>query len=229
MSCSAGPELAQLASEIISCRTCSRLSAFLEECRRNSSGHWARPVPGFGDPMASLYILGLAPGYNGANRHGRVFTGDESGRWLWSALHAAGVCSAPDSTAGDSPLTLEGVYVGNAVRCCPPGNRPTAAELAACRTHLERELAALPRVTVVLALGRLAHESYLRLLDARLSLHPFRHGAVHHPATHTLVDSYHPSRQNTNTGLLTRVMWADTIRRACEAAGLPRVRKAPGG
>jgi uracil-DNA glycosylase len=205
-----------LNAEIHACTRCERLAAYLSESRRSHPEYWSRPVSGFGDPAARLFILGLAPGFHGANRHGRVFTGDDSGRWLWGALHEVGVCSERNCRRGDQPLELRGVYISNAVRCVPPGNRPTTAELSFCRDFLRRELELLPEVTTVLALGRLAHESYLKLRGVRLSACPFRHGAVHTLAERpvVLVDSYHPSRQNTNTGVLTWDMWLSVIRAA---------------
>lgn len=205
-----------LAEEIAACERCPRLAAYLAEGRARYPDYWCRPVPGFGDPAARLLILGLAPGFHGASRHGRVFTGDDSGRWLWRALHELGVCSSARSSHAAAPLRLTGVYVSNALRCAPPANRPTAAELAACRPFLAREMALLPEVRVVVALGRLAHETYLRLRGERPSRHPFRHGAIHTLAERPalLVDSYHPSRQNTNTGVLTWEQWVAVLRAA---------------
>ena len=189
-----------LAQEIHACDRCPRLAEYLAGSREKHPEYWSRPVCGFGDPAARLFILGLAPGFHGANRHGRVFTGDDSGRWLWGALHELGVCSLPDSLGPEDGMTLHGIWVSNAVRCVPPQNRPTPAELAMCRGFIRRELELLPEVTTVLALGRLAHESYLRLRGLRLAEHPFARGAVHglpaepsgksSPAV--LLDSYHP-------------------------------------
>ena len=167
-----------------------------------------------------MVILGLAPGFHGANRHGRVFTGDDSGRWLWGALHELGVCSEKNCTRGDQPVELRGVWINNAVRCVPPENRPTGQEFDTCRSFLQRELALLPNTRVVLALGKLAHDSYLKLRGHKLAAFPFRHGAVHRlgPDEPILADSYHPSRQNTNTGVLTWEMWLEAIRAALEHA-----------
>lgn len=207
-----------LASEIHGCTRCPRLAAFLRESRETRPGYWSRPVSGFGDPEARVFILGLAPGYHGANQHGRVFTGDDSGRWLWGALHELGVCSHANCTRGDQPLELSGVYISNAVRCVPPQNRPTTGELNDCRDFLRRELELLPHVRVVVALGKLAHDSYLKLRGVKLASLSFRHGAVHRfpEAPTLLVDSYHPSRQNTNTGVLTWPMWTDALRLALD-------------
>ena len=211
--------LLRLAEEIHSCDRCPRLAEYLSGSRQDHPAYWSRPLSGFGDPTARLYILGLAPAYHGGNRTGRVFTGDDSGRWLWGALHEAGGCSAPNSTSSEQPLVLRGVYVGNAVRCAPPQNRPTAQEFDACRGYLRRELKLLPEVRVVLALGKLAHDSYLKLQGQPLSRFPFRHGAIHRlPLGPVLLDSYHPSRQNTNTGVLTREMWLGVIREAVRLA-----------
>jgi uracil-DNA glycosylase family 4 len=208
-----------LQSEIHACARCPRLAEYLSRSRSAYPGYWSRPVAGFGDPDARLFILGLAPGLHGANRHGRVFTGDSSGRWLWGALHELGVCSAPDCTAGDQPLELRGVWISNAVRCVPPQNRPSGEEFDACRPFLARELELLPNVRVALALGKLAHDSFLKLRGERLSRFPFTHGAVHPlDGTTTLVDSYHPSRQNTNTGVLNWEMWLSAIGTALQAA-----------
>jgi uracil-DNA glycosylase family 4 len=179
-------------------------------------------VSGFGDPEARLVMLGLAPGFHGANQHGRVFTGDDSGRWLWGALYELGVCSVPNCTRGDQPVELRGVYISNAVRCVPPQNRPTTEELNVCREHLRRELELLPEARVVLALGKLAHDSYLKLRGEKLSAHSFGHQRVHQLASPgpVLVDSYHPSRQNTNTGVLTWEMWTGGIQQALRLAGV---------
>jgi len=208
--------LLALAQEIHGCARCPRLAGYLDESRARHPEYWSRPVSGFGDPHARLFILGLAPGYHGANRHGRVFTGDDSGRWLWGALHELGVCSERNSADGMHPLHLTDVHVSNAVRCAPPVNRPSGDEFDRCRDFLRRELELLPRVRVVLALGKLAHDSYLKLRREKLSGHPFRHGAVHqlNGRPEVLVDSYHPSRQNTNTGVLTWEMWTSVMEQA---------------
>ena len=215
-------ELTQISTDIAGCRRCDRLATFLDDSRSRHPEYWSRPVSGFGDPQARLFILGLAPGYHGANKHGRVFTGDDSGRWLWGALHELGVCSEPNSTHREQPLVLRGVYVSNAVRCVPPQNRPTGPEFDTCRDFLRRELELLPNVRVVLALGKLAHDSYLKLRGERLSRYPFRHAGLHQlvAGAPLLVDSYHPSRQNTNTGVLKWEMWLNVIAEALRMAGI---------
>jgi uracil-DNA glycosylase len=209
-----------LAEEIHACRRCPRLAEYLDGSRRDNPTYWSRPVSGFGDPNARLYMLGLAPAYRGANQHGRVFTGDQSGAWLWRALHELGAASAPNSVSGDQPLQAYDVYIGAAVRCAPPANKPTLEEFDACREYFVRELALLPNVRVVMALGKLAHDSFLKHLGVKLSAYPFAHGAIHRPpeSPYILVDTYHPSRQNTNTGVLTWPMWLGGIREALRLA-----------
>jgi uracil-DNA glycosylase family 4 len=224
------PTLDLLAADIHACARCPRLASFLADCREARPDYWGRPVSGFGDPSARLFILGLAPGYHGANRHGRVFTGDDSGRWLYGALHELGVCSERESTGREQPLRLEGVWISNAIRCVPPQNRPLPAEMDACRPFLEQELSLLSEVRAVLALGRLAHATYLKLLGLRQAAYPFAHGALHHPAAGPpLLDSYHPSRQNTNTGVLTRTMWLGALGTALELAAVRRDAGVGGG
>jgi len=177
--------------------------------------YWGKPVPGFGDPRARLLLVGLAPAAHGANRTGRVFTGDGiggSGDFLMSALHRAGFANIPTSRATDDGLALRDAFIAAAVRCAPPDNKPTPEEIARCLPHLDAELAALPRVRVVVALGRIAFDAYLRLLAARgISIDTprpaFGHAAVHRLSnSQTLIGCYHPSRQNTNTGKLTARM-----------------------
>ena len=188
-----------LAAEIHACRLCPRLAEYLEESRQRYPAYWSRPVSGFGDPEARLFILGLAPGMHGANQHGRVFTGDDSGRWLWGALHELGVCSVPNITRGDQHAMLTGVYISNAVRCVPPQNRPTTEELTVCRDFLARELELMPQVTVVLALGKLAHDSYLKLCGVEALPLPLRARrpapALHRTAAAGLLPSQPPEHQ----------------------------------
>ena len=182
--------------------------------------YWGKPIPGFGDPNARLLVVGLAPAAHGANRTGRMFTGDSSGRWLYEALHRFGFASQPDAISRDDGLTLDDCYITAAARCAPPANKPSGAELGRCRSYLVEEVRLLSRVRVVVTLGRVAHDSWLKAAGwwARLAPRerpPFRHGAVSVlPDETVVVASYHPSRQNTNTGKLTRALWHDVFARA---------------
>lgn len=214
--------LRKLEHDIVACQRCPRLRSWCEHValvkRRafEDWDYWGRPVPGFGDPQARIYILGLAPGAHGANRTGRVFTGDSSGDWLYRALWETGFASQPESTQRGDGLRLADVWIGASVRCAPPGNKPSPEEFAACREYAARELALLGRVKVVVALGRLAHDNFLSLRGLPRSSFLFSHGAVHRADGLALLDSYHPSRQNTQTGRLTREMLRavfDTARR----------------
>lgn len=212
---------------IIACERCPRLRAYCAEVARakklahRHDTYWGRPVPGFGDPRARLLILGLAPAAHGANRTGRVFTGDGSGDFLMSALHRAGFANIPTSRSADDGLRLRDAYIAAAVRCAPPGNKPTPEERAECLPHLAAEIHELARLRVVVALGRIAFDAYLRWLRDRGGAPAprpvFGHGAMHRfdhaPA---LVGSYHPSRQNTNTGRLTAAMFDEVFRMARE-------------
>ncbi|HQE94146.1 MAG TPA: uracil-DNA glycosylase [Anaerolineae bacterium] len=207
-----------LTRDVLTCRRCPRLVAWREEVARvkrrayRDADYWGRPVPGFGDPDARLVIIGLAPGAHGSNRTGRMFTGDSSGDTLYAALHRAGFASRPTATARDDGLTLNDAFITAVGRCAPPGNKPTSQELANCRPFLARELALLTHARLVLALGRIAFDGYLLLLrdhDIAVPALPFVHGAMYPlPAPWpTLVASYHPSRQNTQTGRLTMAMF----------------------
>jgi uracil-DNA glycosylase len=214
--------------QIVSCDRCPRLRSYCvrigREKRRayRDETYWARPVPGFGDPRARLLIVGLAPAAHGANRTGRVFTGDGiggSGDFLMSALHRAGHASIPTSQHRDDGLTLRDTYITAAVRCAPPANKPTPEEVNNCLPHLEAELAALPRVRVVVALGKIGFDAYLQLLKRRgVVVRPrprFGHALTHDlPNGQVLIGCYHPSRQNTNTGKLTPRMMDDALREA---------------
>jgi uracil-DNA glycosylase family 4 len=207
--------LARIARNIVACRRCPRLVTYLDACRDRWPDHRCRPVPGFGDERPRLVIVGLAPGIHGAGRTGRVFTFDSSGEWRYGMLHEVGLSSRPISERPGDGLKLPRVYITSAARCAPPGNRPQPAELAACRPYLESELGHLTGALVLLALGRIAHESILRICDLKARAYPFAHGSQHKlPDGRTLLDSYHPSRQNTNTGRLTRLMWRSIFRRA---------------
>lgn len=231
---------------IITCNQCPRLRAYCQEVGRvkraafRNDTYWARPVPGFGDPHARLLILGLAPAAHGANRTGRVFTGDgigASGDFLMAALKRAGFANLATSQRADDGLRLTDAYVAAAVRCAPPGNKPLPDEIDRCLTHLEHEIRCLPRLRVVVALGKIAWDAYLKLLVRNGDETPrprpvFGHGAIvahHAPRTfaprtfaprtaapshpRTLIGAYHPSRQNTNTGVVTAKMY-DAVFRA---------------
>jgi uracil-DNA glycosylase family 4 len=207
-------------AEIVSCTRCPRLRNYCQEIARTKRRayrdeiYWGKPVPGFGDPRARLLLVGLAPAAHGANRTGRVFTGDGvggSGDFLMSALHRAGFASIPTSHHPADGLKLRDAFIAAAVRCAPPDNKPTPEEIADCLPHLDEEIAALPRVRVVVALGKIAFDSYLQLLKRRgVALRPrppFGHAAAYPlPNSQTLIGCYHPSRQNTNTGKLTPPM-----------------------
>jgi uracil-DNA glycosylase family 4 len=219
---------------VITCERCPRLR---EHCRHvaqvrkrqfSSQVYWGKPVPAFGDPRARLLVVGLAPAAHGANRTGRMFTGDSSGDWLYEALHRFGFASRPESLSRHDGQRLADVFITAAARCAPPANRPTREELARCRPFLEAECGLLMRVHVVLTLGSVAHEAWLRASGWWDGLAPrerprFAHGAeTRLPDGRILVASYHPSRQNTNTRRLTRPMWYGVFRKArrmVDAAG----------
>lgn len=197
------------------CRRCPRLAAFLGEVRLRHPGYHAAPVPPFGDPRARLLIVGLAPGLHGANASGRPFTGDYAGILLYRTLHAHGFASAPTSTAADDGLVLSGCRITNAVKCVPPQNKPTTAEVNACNGFLRLELGRLPARPIILALGAIAHRAVLRALERKLSAHPFAHGAEHDlGGGGILLDSYHCSRYNTQTRRLTGAMFDTVLLRA---------------
>lgn len=207
--------LAGIARRVAACRDCPRLVRYLDDARARWPDHRCRPVPGWGHERPRLVIVGLAPGLHGAGRTGRMFTFDSSGQWLYGMLHEVGLASRPVSERPGDGLELDRVYITAAARCAPPGNKPLPAELAACRPYLEAELRHLTGAVALLALGRIAHDSILRILDLRPRGYPFSHGSEHRlPDGRILLDSYHPSRQNTNTGRLTRPMWRAVFRRA---------------
>lgn len=218
-------EHAALAAEIVACRACPRLVAWREEVGRvrrrayADQRYWARPVPGFGDPDPWLVIVGLAPGAHGANRTGRVFTGDRSGDVLFGALHRAGLASQPTSTHLGDGLRLGGCRVAAAVRCAPPANRPTPEERARCLPYLRRELALCPSARVLLALGAVGWDATLRALEAPRPWPRFGHGAEAPLDGLTLLGSYHPSQQNVFTGRLTPAMLDEVLRRAARIGG----------
>jgi len=201
------------------CRRCPRLAAFLDEGRAKHPGYHCAPVAPFGDVQPRLLIVGLAPGFHGANASGRPFTGDYAGVLLYETLHAFGWASAPVSSGRDDGLVLTGARITNAVKCVPPGNKPTPAEIATCNDFLRIELAGLPVDAVVLALGAIAHGAVLRAAGLRLAAYRFAHGAEHVlPSGRQLFDSYHCSRYNTNTRRLTTAMFREVVGRATTRA-----------
>ncbi|AUX41996.1 uracil-DNA glycosylase [Sorangium cellulosum] len=241
--------LEQIAAELVECRRCPRLVTWREDVAREKrrayrdQTYWGRPVPGFGDPDAPLVIVGLAPAAHGANRTGRMFTGDRSGDFLYAALFRAGLASQPASTSRGDGLSLRGVFITAPCRCAPPDNKPANEELASCRIWLERELEALHRARVYLALGKIGYDAVVALARSRsagaaggraqrgaeASPRPpsFAHGAeavIPDPrgaaAEARLFGSYHVSQQNTQTGRLTGAMFDEVLRRAMRAAGL---------
>ena len=201
------------------CRRCPRLAGFRDEVKRGHPGYWARPVPAFGDTQPRILVVGLAPGLHGANRTGRPFTGDFAGILLYETLHAVGIATQPHSVSADDSLRLRGLRITNAVKCLPPQNKPLPDEIARCNGFLKAEVAALPSVRVLLALGRIAHDAALDALGVRRASARFAHGAEHHLGNgRVLVDSYHCSRYNTNTRRLTPTMFRDVVARTVELA-----------
>jgi len=223
-----------LNNRIIHCTACPRLVTYREAIAKEKRQqyrewtYWGKPVPGFGDPDARLYVLGLAPAAHGGNRTGRVFTGDRSGDWLYEALHRYGFANQATSQHRDDGLALSDCYIGAAVRCAPPGNRPAPKEFEACRPFLKEELRLLGKVRVVVALGKIAFDHYLKAcretgLTVPSPLPTFGHGIVHPlPWGTTLVGSYHPSQQNTFTGKLSRPMFHRVFAIARRLLALPK-------
>ena len=222
-------ELERIAAEIVACRSCPRLVEWRERVARDKTArfadqtYWGRPVPGFGDPAAGILVVGLAPAAHGGNRTGRIFTGDRSGDFLFGSLHRVGLSNRPASVSRDDGLRLIGVYLSAVNRCAPPGNKPTPAERDTCLPFLEREIAALESLRVLVALGAFAWNGALRGLSALG--HPtrprprFGHAAEAAVGPFVLLGSYHPSQQNTFTGKLTPRMLDAVFERAAELAG----------
>jgi uracil-DNA glycosylase family 4 len=217
--------LGALERRIVGCRRCPRLVAHRERVAREKTrrfrewDYWGRPLPGFGDPRARLWVIGLAPAAHGGNRTGRIFTGDRSGDWLYGALHRAGFASQPTSISRDDGLELRGAFVSAVVRCAPPDNKPTIEERDRCLPYLAAELARLDRVHVFVALGGFAFSNVVRLLraagDPPRGAARFGHGAfVALASGRTLLGCYHPSQQNTFTGRLTEPMFDEVFQRA---------------
>ncbi|HVX74510.1 MAG TPA: uracil-DNA glycosylase [Bradyrhizobium sp.] len=191
------------------CQLCPRLAAFREQAREREPDWFNAPVPSFGEPDAELLIVGLAPGLQGANRTGRPFTGDYAGDLLYATLLEYGFAKGTYQARPDDGLTLIDCRISNAVRCVPPQNKPMPSEINTCRAFLSATIAAMPRLRAVVALGRIAHDSLLKVLNLRGAAAPFAHGAIHQAGTIRLYDSYHCSRYNTNTGVLTPKMFRD--------------------
>jgi uracil-DNA glycosylase family 4 len=197
------------------CPLCPRLLQLRQQLRAAWPDWWNAPVPAWGDPQAWLAIVGLAPSVRGANRTGRAFTGDSAGDLLFATLREAGLTVGRYEREPGDNFRLTGAMILNAAKCVPPKNRPLGSEIANCRPFLSAQLADLPRLSVIVALGRTAHESILRRYGLRLADHPFAHGAEHLlPGEMRLIDTYHPSRQNTNTGRLTAAMFTEVFARA---------------
>lgn len=223
--------LAELNREVVACEACPRLRAHCLKIGREKKRayreweYWAKPVPGFGDPAARVLVLGLAPGAHGSNRTGRPFTGDGSGNFMYPVLHRTGFASQATATHVDDGMELRDCYITAAVRCAPPLNKPTPQEIAACAPFLDRELAGMRNVRVLVALGKIGFDAYLNFLKRRgeietKSQYVFGHGATYRmPNGVTLLASYHPSLQNTNTGKLTEAMFTEIFRKARKLAG----------
>ncbi|MFM8519577.1 MAG: uracil-DNA glycosylase [Solirubrobacterales bacterium] len=221
--------LAGIERAVVDCRKCPRLVAWRDEVaaeppkRFRGQEYWARPLPGFGDPRARILLVGLAPGAHGANRTGRVFTGDRSGDWLYAALHRAGLATQPEAWARDDGLELRDAFITSVVKCAPPANRPTTEERDTCLPYLEAELEALDRVKVVVALGSFGWDGFLKASRANGSEIPrprpkFGHGAEAPIGDRLLIGCYHPSQQNTFTGTLTEEMIDQVFARAVAKA-----------
>jgi len=216
--------LAELEARIVECRACPRLVAWREEVARVKRAafadwtYWGRPVPGFGDPDARVFVLGLAPAAHGANRTGRVFTGDRSGDWLYASLHRTGFANQPTSVSIDDGLELRDLWIAAAVRCAPPANKPTPEERDRCLPYAREELALMPNVRVIVCLGAFAWDAALRLLGPVRPKPRFAHGAEVEVGGKILLGCYHVSQQNTFTGVLTEEMTDAVFVRARELA-----------
>ena len=219
-----------LNNEVVACTRCPRLVEYRESVAREKRrayrewDYWGKPVPGFGDPGARVLVMGLAPGAHGSNRTGRPFTGDASGKFMYPVLYETGFANQPTATDRNDGLKLKDLYITAAVRCAPPDNKPLPAELAECSIFLDRELAGLKSVKVVVALGKIGFDAYLNYLKRAGKLPSrqpflFKHGAHYEMANgKTLLASYHPSNQNTATGKLTRDMFVKIFKQARKLA-----------
>ncbi len=222
--------LTVLNHEVVACTRCPRLVAYRENIAREKKRayrdweYWGKPVPGFGDPRAQVLIMGLAPGAHGSNRTGRPFTGDSSGKFMYPVLYEVGFASQPNADSRDDGMKLTNLYITAAVRCAPPDNKPLPQELAECSYFLDRELAGLEKVKVVVALGKIGFDAYLNYMKRGGAItskksYVFRHGASYQlPDGKVLLASYHPSNQNTQTGKLTREMFFEIFKRAARLA-----------
>ena len=203
----------------LKCTQCPRLADFLKEVRASHPNYYARPVPAFGDPDARLLIVGLAPGYHGANASGRPFTGDHAGILLYQTLYDCGFSTAPKSTSAVDDLQLLNCRITNAVKCLPPHNKPIGSEINTCNQFLKNELDGLPKNSVILALGSIAHKAVIKASGLKQKDFKFAHGAVHKLPEYTLLDSYHCSRYNTQTRRLTADMFKDVFLQAKDLLG----------
>ncbi|HXP44439.1 MAG TPA: uracil-DNA glycosylase [Candidatus Acidoferrales bacterium] len=222
--------LTVLNHEVIACTRCPRLVGYREQVARErrrayrDCEYWGKPVPGFGDPDGRVLIMGLAPGAHGSNRTGRPFTGDASGKFMFPVLHETGFANQPTASDRNDGLLLKDLYITAAVRCAPPANKPTPQELAECSQFLDREIAGLERVKVVVALGKIGFDAYLNYLKRRgqplnRQKYLFKHGFSYRlPDGKVLLASYHPSNQNTQTGKLTRDMFVEIFKEAARLA-----------
>jgi uracil-DNA glycosylase family 4 len=221
--------------EVVACTRCPRLVAYREQVAREKRRayrdheYWGKPVPGFGDAEARVLVMGLAPGAHGSNRTGRPFTGDASGKFMFPVLYETGFASQPNAAGRNDGLALRDLYITAAVRCAPPANKPLPQELLECSRFLDRELAGLEKIKVVVALGKIGFDAYLKYVKRRglfsskqaypIKHYPFKHGASYRlPDGKVLLASYHPSNQNTQTGKLTREMFVKIFKHAARLA-----------
>lgn len=222
MNCSneAKSALEVLNQKIVACKRCPRLITHCKEVARVKRRayldweYWGKPVPSFGDPEARLLIVGLAPGAHGANRTGRMFTGDKSGDFLYKALYRNGFASQPESRSVDDGLVLKDAWITASAHCAPPDNKPEPDELMNCRRWFQRELKLLKNIRVVVTLGAIGHRSYLEVRGEKLTAFPFGHNLLHERLRPPVITSYHPSQQNTSTGRLTQEMLDQVFARA---------------
>lgn len=211
-------DLIKLQEKITSCKKCPRLVKYIGEIKTKYPTYWCKPVPSFGDPNAKILIVGLAPGRFGSNRTGRMFTGDSSGNFMYKILHEVGLCNKSVSVDLNDGLKLKNCYITAVGRCAPPQNKPTSQELAKCFPYFVDEISLLKNVKVVVALGKIAFDGYVRYSDLQKKDFKFSHGMIYKSTNlpHVLIASYHPSRQNTQTGRLTEKMFKDIFKKAIQ-------------